>query len=1059
MVIGTKPKCATLASERYRQLPLEGRAEKLRPHLCHYDLFPPRRDPRTAPIRMEELRALVRKWNLHHERHFWRNHNSKDDVVMALIRHIKKEQVQQDSAVKQKAKREEEKRRQYGAPFGGSTAWNGMSSILHPIELDYCDAGKENILIPIDIALRGDRKPKDPDFGEGMVIMSRRAMGETGGEGPLLLPLRLNKKHTRGKGEDRESNEVQAFGESAAQHLDELDGSLTSSTRQGKLRAQQKCSLAMLNMTQRDQMSKSFLEGFGLLQPLLELIHLDQDLEVLYNCMACVVNILTERYKVTKLIESGVVPVLKTMAAHEDERVQQYTAISLFIMTTHSGIEEWLVQDGAVAALNLLLRSPNIFTTRLGLAGLVNLSMVMTASKADATQRTVIKSAGALMRESSDHELGHFCAVLIHNLTVLESIWIHLDDSAAAVCMRIAQSLDKNHSKTMAICSSTLYNVLPIKKCRSRMVSMGIVELLRNFMLDASQQAKNSCTMLLAELAKYRDVSQVLLEHGLISLFTANIGSADARAVAVSAAGLSNLTTDPSLHGLVLSEEGVLEKLLQALLGDHRQAKHHILQLLCSLVSNKAMQGRVIEAGIVEQISQMQDKDKDEHSAIVTAILFNISCEECLVERLYRGSVDIVSMLVGMVCQSAALPTVQGACLGTMQNLSRCQDCHLRLLEDGVMDALDAAKSVDGGALSTHCASVLYNLSLNHDVATKLVELGAIYLITELAKLDFSQTKRLCAASLCNITLVKVIADNAFLQTVVALSNSNDSARVLSCAKTLANVSAFPRGRVFLGGDMNVVPALIVMMRSGVKEAALVQYYCAVALCNVLSVFLKEDAVEDLVENGNVHDIVAITVLRVNEVPTKEVLGRAIFNLLARSDTRPIVVAQDTVFTLVRLSKLQSAELNQICIRALRNLTCEMQKYEDRLLEIEAEKALIEQSVMSNGGSAVKEMCAAALANISFSPKSARKITGNEQHCRCCAGTCYGEHAGNSRALRCHTVQRQLATGLLQDACLPRGQWRSGRLVSGGNSYCEEPHGGCHYQHHLLRGRAQVDCH
>lgn len=37
---------------------------------------------------MEELRSLVRKWNLHHKRHFWRENPTKDDIVTALIRHI-----------------------------------------------------------------------------------------------------------------------------------------------------------------------------------------------------------------------------------------------------------------------------------------------------------------------------------------------------------------------------------------------------------------------------------------------------------------------------------------------------------------------------------------------------------------------------------------------------------------------------------------------------------------------------------------------------------------------------------------------------------------------------------------------------------------------------------------------------------------------------------------------------------------------------------------------------------------------------------------------------------
>ena len=42
-----------------------------------------------APIRMEQLKGLVRKWKLHHERNFWRNHPSTEDVVNACHKHLK----------------------------------------------------------------------------------------------------------------------------------------------------------------------------------------------------------------------------------------------------------------------------------------------------------------------------------------------------------------------------------------------------------------------------------------------------------------------------------------------------------------------------------------------------------------------------------------------------------------------------------------------------------------------------------------------------------------------------------------------------------------------------------------------------------------------------------------------------------------------------------------------------------------------------------------------------------------------------------------------------------
>lgn len=89
-MLGRRPRCAVLAEQRYREFPKQGRLDALRPYLARYNCFPPRRDPETAPIRMEELKQLVRKWKLHHERNFWRNHPTREDVVLALTKHLRK---------------------------------------------------------------------------------------------------------------------------------------------------------------------------------------------------------------------------------------------------------------------------------------------------------------------------------------------------------------------------------------------------------------------------------------------------------------------------------------------------------------------------------------------------------------------------------------------------------------------------------------------------------------------------------------------------------------------------------------------------------------------------------------------------------------------------------------------------------------------------------------------------------------------------------------------------------------------------------------------------------
>ena len=119
-MIGHRPQCALDAATRFAEFPRQERINSLRPHLIRYSLFPPRRDPETAPITMEELKGLVRKWKLHHERNFWRNHTSKDDVVNALHAYMRERRRLEDLKREIAAKREAMTRAGTGRGRGGS---------------------------------------------------------------------------------------------------------------------------------------------------------------------------------------------------------------------------------------------------------------------------------------------------------------------------------------------------------------------------------------------------------------------------------------------------------------------------------------------------------------------------------------------------------------------------------------------------------------------------------------------------------------------------------------------------------------------------------------------------------------------------------------------------------------------------------------------------------------------------------------------------------------------------------------------------------------------------
>ncbi|KAE9007163.1 hypothetical protein PF011_g11248 [Phytophthora fragariae] len=77
--------------QRLAALRRDQEIDGLRVYLVKYNLFPRNRDPHNSPIRLEELKELVKHWKLHRQRGFWRDHPDKDDLVRALLQHIKSE--------------------------------------------------------------------------------------------------------------------------------------------------------------------------------------------------------------------------------------------------------------------------------------------------------------------------------------------------------------------------------------------------------------------------------------------------------------------------------------------------------------------------------------------------------------------------------------------------------------------------------------------------------------------------------------------------------------------------------------------------------------------------------------------------------------------------------------------------------------------------------------------------------------------------------------------------------------------------------------------------------
>lgn len=228
-----------------------GRVEFLRPYLARLGLFPPRRNPESAPIRMEELRALVRKWNLHHKRNFWRENPTKDDVVAALNHHIKHMKLVHDHIENKKAERREaDRKRQVQNAIGEGVSSSKTANCMKrrpPLETtsDTC-LYNEGVALPrldrpADASLRPD------SIESGIIYMSR--WRQDNGKGDKLASDKGEK--------DALHEKIERMSVSPEHDEAEDDGDVdvlqASKDDMNKMQAQRKCCLALVNMTMRDQ--------------------------------------------------------------------------------------------------------------------------------------------------------------------------------------------------------------------------------------------------------------------------------------------------------------------------------------------------------------------------------------------------------------------------------------------------------------------------------------------------------------------------------------------------------------------------------------------------------------------------------------------------------------------------------------------------------------------------------------------------------------------------------------------------------------------------------------
>lgn len=209
-------------------------------------------------------------------------------------------------------------------------------------------------------------------------------------------------------------------------------------------------------------------------------------------------------------------------------------------------------------------------------------------------------------------------------------------------------------------------------------------------------------------------------------------------------------------------------------------------------------------------------------------------------------------------------------------------------------------------------------------------------------EVDMEVGRNIISATIHNLMIKRAAIIPGTLTCVFNLIRNCRNSRVLHCMRAMAHMSLHSKSKVILAKEGRIIPEIAAIMRLGCDDADRVQHFGALVICNLLATLVEKVILEDLVHRGAIVDLVVVTLLRINDIKTKEILGKSLFNLMCRSDFRlEMVLHQDLLAAMLELSKVDSPVLLELCVRSVYNISCEISAYSEKLFSLHAPTWLI----------------------------------------------------------------------------------------------------------------------
>ena len=700
-------------------------------------------------------------------------------------------------------------------------------------------------------------------------------------------------------------------------------------------------------------------------------------------CSGAICNLTCDSKLCPRLLDEGVLTALSELSKSSSEEIRRNTAITLCRSSFDRQGQIRLVQEGAQTLLTVL-HSSDFDTREATVKALIN----MASFSGSPIPENVVQALIEMVRESqAPHgdmgDRNEFLARVILNLSILPGCRVKvIDDGLLKAIVNLARGHINEASQLSIACA--LCNFSGIHANLGAMADIRVLECLKILLASERDEIREMCAISMANLSCNSAALDHMVLHGMIPQLV-RIGMARNAAIMESVAQcLSNMAALEE-NRPPLTKEGTIGMLVQYLKDGNIKTKQYAVIALCNIMVHPSARGDVIKHNIVPCLVALSKSPNEKIREICALALYNLSCDDGL-QTLIISNEPIAALMKlsespmksavvsakspAKGAKTVALSLTQDYCLGAIFNLSFQPKSRELLARNKVIPMLTSLFCVKAKPRSPkkmqQCATIISNLSFDVDCRSRIVSDNGIPIIRILMHSLNKETLVSCSTALCNVAL-EAHPGSSILPMLIKLAGSQHTEIILNCAMAFSKLAAQTGIRSSLVKCEEFAPTLTVMMRSGHED---IQINAAITLCNLAC---EEGEKEEIWTAGTVPDFIVNSLLRVNSNTTKEICARGLFNLLTHDKSRPLMIKKGVLYALVKLARLESVEIRQMCVVALYNLSCDPELI-PTLMDMNAVQVVTKMCEAEYANFEIRRLLTATLVNIAMVEKYRAKV-------------------------------------------------------------------------------------